>query len=326
MSDRYEMWTPAQAVERLAAELPGGRADAEQVVASYLRDATGVHGRPASGWRLDEFDLDDACARFGWVDFVGGETVAQARTRADNAAIAALREARGTSAITDPARLAGLHSDAEMWGYRAQRVGLDELTNATACDPQPRLVTVAREGRERSHREACAAHDARQAAAEAAAEVAALDEHPREQDNPGDRRGPDQRDEQEVPVDAPDRALDHDSDHDVVRDVADIESMLHAEHWSEVIDAVERDENGDSRDGPDRDEVAGSAESVGGLWFTVVDGVEGGVRPLTETEMRRVADLVRQTQADAVEYDDTPPTGRGPSALSVDVDAAGWER
>lgn len=314
MSERYELLTPAQAVERLAAELPGGRADAEQVVASYLRDATGVHGRPLSGWRLDEFDLDDARARFGWVDFAGGETVAAARTRADAAAVAALRQARGTSVITDRTRLAGLHSDAEMWGYRAHRVGLDELTNTTGCDPQPRLVTVAREGRERSHREACAVHDARQAAAEAAAEVAALDEHSHEQIHPGDRRAHETRDEQEAPVDTPDR----DPGHDVVRDVADIESMLHAEHWSEVIAAVERDENPDS---PDGDAAAGS---VGGLWFTVDDGVEGGVRPLTEAEMRRVADLVRQTQADAVEYDGRPPTG-WPS-YSVDVDGAGWER
>lgn len=145
----YELLTPAQAVDRLAAELPGGRADAEQVVASYLRDATGAHGRPASGWRLDEFDLDDARARFGWVDFTGGETVAAARVRADAAAAAALRQARETSAITEGKRLFGLHSDAEMWGYRAHTVGLDELTNTTASDPQPRLVTVAREGRER---------------------------------------------------------------------------------------------------------------------------------------------------------------------------------
>ncbi|WP_145981490.1 hypothetical protein [Pseudonocardia sp. HH130629-09] len=326
MSERYEMWTPAQAVQRLAAELPGGTADAEQVVASYLRDATGVHGRPSSGWRLDEFDLDDARARFGWVDFAGGETVAQARARADAAAVAALREARGTSAITERDRLAGLHSDAEMWGYRAHSVGLDELTNTAACDPQPRLVTVAREGRERSHREACAVHDARQAAAEAAAEVAALDEDPREQDHPGDRRALETRDEQEAPVDIPDLDPGHDSGHDVVRDVADIESMLHAEHWSEVIDAVERDENPDRRDGSDRDAAAGSVGSVGGLWFTVDDGVEGGVRPLTETEMRRVADLVRRTQSEAlvVEQDDTPPNGR-PSS-SVDVDGSGWER
>lgn len=314
----YEMWTPAQVVERLAAELPGGRADAEQVVASYLRDATGLHGRPSSGWLMDEFDLDDDRARFGWVDSAGGETIAQARTRADATAVTALREARGTSAITDPARLAGLHSDAEMWGYRAHRVGLDELTNTKACDPQPRLVTVGREGRERSHREACAVHDARQAAAEAAAEVAALDEHPPEQNHPGGRRAHETRDEQEAPVDTP----DGNPDHDVVRDVADIESMLHAEHWSDVIDAVERDENPDSLDGPARDAAAGS---VGGLWLTLGDGVEGGVRPLTETEMRRVADLVRQTQAEAVavEHDDTPPTGR-PSS-SVDVDGAGWE-
>ena len=317
----YELWTPGQAVQRLAADLPGGRADAEQVVASYLRDATGVHGRPSSGWRLDEFDLDDARARFGWVDFAGGETVAAARTRADAAAVAALREARGTSAITDRDRLAGLHSDAEMWGYRAHTVGLDELTDTTACDPQSRLVTVGREGRERSHREACAVHDARQAAAEAAAEVAALDEHPHEQSHPGDRRAHETRDEQEAPVDTPDRHPDP----DVVRDVADIESMLRAEHWSEVIDAVEREENPDSPNGLDRADVAGSVGSVGGLWFTVDDGVEGGIRPLTETEMRRIADLVRETQADAlaVEHDDSPPTGR-PS--SVDVDGAGWER
>lgn len=184
MSERYETWTPAQAVDRLAADLPGGQADAEQVVASYLRDATGVHGRPSSGWRMDEFDLDDARARFGWIDFTGGETVAQARARADAAAVATLREARGTSAITERDRLAGLHSDAEMWGYRAHTVGLDELTNTAACDPQPRLVTVAREGRERSHREACAVHDARATAAEAAATAAALTEqHDRDQND-----------------------------------------------------------------------------------------------------------------------------------------------
>ncbi|MCO7192028.1 hypothetical protein [Pseudonocardia sp. McavD-2-B] len=325
MSERYELWTPAQAVERLAAELPGGTADAEQVVASYLRDATGVHGRPSSGWRMDEFDLDDARARFGWVDFAGGETVAAARTRADAAAVAALREARGTSAITERDRLAGLHSDAEMWGYRAQTVGLDELTNTTACDPQPRLVTVAREGRERSHREACAVHEARQAATEAAAEAAALDEHPHEQNHPGDRRAHETRDEQEARVDTSDRDLDRDSGHDVVRDVADIESMLHAEHWSEVIAAVERDENPDRRDSADGPVRDAAARSVGGLWFTVDDGVEGGVRPLTETEMRSIADLVRASQAEAVadQLDDAPAPRRFPSG---DGDGTEWER
>ncbi|MEU9822863.1 hypothetical protein ACIGG9_26790 [Pseudonocardia alni] len=317
MSGRYELLTPSQAVDRLAADLPGGRADAEQVVASYLRDVTGVHGRPSSGWRLDESDLDDACARFGWVDFAGGETVAQARTRADAAAVAALRQARGTSAITEPARLAGLHSDAEMWGYRAHRVGLDELTNTTACDPQPRLVTVAREGRERSHREACAARDTRTAAAEAAA-AAALDEDPH--GHPGSRRDHETHDEQEAPVNTPDR----DPDHDVVRDVADVESMLDAAHWSDVIDAVAADQ-GSGRDDHGRDAAAGSAGSVGGLWFTVDDGVEGGIRPLNETEMRRVADLVRASQAEAVadRLDDAPAPGRAPS---VDGDGMGWER
>ncbi len=73
------------------------------------------------------------------------------------------------SAITDRERLEGLHSDAEMWGYRSISVGLDELTTTAGCEPQPRLVTVDQAGRERSHREATAAHDARVRAAEAAA-------------------------------------------------------------------------------------------------------------------------------------------------------------
>ncbi|MFG1637441.1 hypothetical protein ACGFKX_21670 [Pseudonocardia alni] len=289
----YALLTPAQAVDRLAAELPGGRADAEQVVASYLRDATGEHGRPSSGWRLDEFDLDDARARFGWVDFTGGETVAAARSRADAAAVAALREARGTSAFTERVRLFGLHSDAEMWGYRADPVGLDELTNTTGCDPQPRLVTVAREGRERSHREASAAHDARVLAAEAAAAAAALTEHQVHD-------GRDQHDDQEEDrVNAPDN------------------------HHTDAHDAADTDGRSD------RDRVLdeGPGSFAGGMWFTPDDSVEGGVRPLTEAEMVRVCDLVRQTQAEAVEdaeLVEEPVAGR--TSSSVDVDGAGWER
>ncbi|WP_308818029.1 hypothetical protein [Pseudonocardia alni] len=292
MNQSYELWTPAQAVERLAAELPGGRDDAEQVVASYLRDATRVHGRPSSGWRLDEFDLDDARARFGWVDFARGETVAAARRRADAAAIAAIREARGTSAVTERARLEGLHSDVEMWGYRAHQVGLDELTNTTACDPQPRLVTVAREGRERSHREATAAHDARALAAEAAAAAAALGPRP---------------------------------DYDPAT----------TEHLDDEEDRVSTPEDGHPREDvgtderSDRDRVLdeGPGSFAGGLWFTPDHAAEGGARPLTEAEMARVCELVRQTQADAVELAESeePPAGRAPSA-SVDVDPAGWER
>ncbi|MCO7192644.1 hypothetical protein [Pseudonocardia sp. McavD-2-B] len=290
MNDRYELWTPAEAVDRLAAELPGGRADAEQVIASYLRDATGVHGRPSSGWRLDEFDLDDARARFGWVDFAGGETVAAARARADAAAIAAIREARGTSAVTERARLEGLHSDVEMWGYRAHTVGLDELTNTTACDPQPRLVTVAREGRERSHHEATAAHDARVLAAEAAVTAAALDHY-----EPADDA--EHQDDEEDRVNTPEDG-----------------------HAREEVSTDERS---------DRDRVLyeGPGAFAGGLWFTPDLAVEGGVRSLTEAEMARVCELVRQTQADAVELAEAaePPAGRTPSA-AVDVDGAGWER
>ncbi|MGM0734014.1 MAG: hypothetical protein ACQEXM_11520, partial [Actinomycetota bacterium] len=236
--------------------------------------------------------LDDARARFGWVDFGHGETVAAARRRADAAAIAAVRQARGTSAITERARLEGLHSDAEMWGYRAHSVGLDELTNTTACDPQPRLVIVAREGRERSHREATAAHDARALAAEAAAAAAALD--PRPDHDPADDT--EHQDDEEDRVNTPDDG-----------------------HPREDVSTDERSDR-------DRalDESPGSF--AGGLWFTPNHAVEGGVRPLTEAEMARVCELVRQTQADAAEYAEAeePPAGRAPAA--VDVDGAGWER
>ncbi|MGD9988730.1 hypothetical protein [Pseudonocardia sp.] len=334
MSGRYELLNPAQAVDRLAADLPGGRADAEQVVASYLRDATGVHGRPSSGWRMDEFDLDDAHARFGWVDFAGGETVAQARTRADAAAVAALREAQGTSAITERARLAGLHSDAEMWGYRAHTVGLDELTNTTGCAPQPRLVTVAREGRERSHREAAAAHDARVLAAEAAAAAAsttAADHHQQTDCDPREQRS-DDHEEDDTMRGADDRNQEGWSfapngrrmrmlsdDHPSMRALrAEMEA---AARTDDGPDPVHEDERGDREQVLDE----GPGAFVDGMWFTPDPAVEGGVRPLTDTEMRRVSDLVRATQAEAL-ADDLAPHDIPPSAPRADVDATEWGR
>ncbi|WP_308816402.1 hypothetical protein [Pseudonocardia alni] len=333
MSDRYELWTPAQAVERLAAELPGGRADAEQVVASYLRDATGVHGRPASGWRLDEFDLDDARARFGWVDFTGGETVAAARTRADAAAIAALREARGTSAVTERARLEGLHSDAEMWGYRAHEVGLDELTNRTACDPQPRLVTVAREGRERSHREATAAHDARVLAAEAgteAREATARCGHPArepsDQHDHEDQEGdpmPGPNDDHDRPVSAcysGRRVRAYDLDDPAMR------ALREEMEGAAVGDGARvADERGDRERVLDE----GPGSFAGGLWFTPDESAAGGVRPLTEAEVRRFSDLVRTSQAEAVADQIDPVESGSPgraTSTDADSDGAGWDR
>ncbi|WFG44158.1 hypothetical protein [Pseudonocardia alni] len=295
LNDHYELLTPAQAVDRLAAELPGGRADAEQIIASYLRDATGVHGRPSSGWRLDEFDLDDARARFGWVDFAHGETVATARTRADATAIAALREARGTSAVTERDRLAGLHSDAEMWGYRAHSVGLDELTDRTACDPQPRLVTVAREGRERSHREATAAHDARALAAEAAADA--------------------ERTAAACGHGTPDRPTD--STCDDTRTDEQEETRVHAptddRHRPRVTDAEMRRASEVLR------EVQAQA---------FADQLDEEAAPLlTAEEADRLDDLVRDIRAHlAVMQLDDEPHGRSGGAAAQDADGAGWER
>lgn len=339
MSDRYELLTPAQAVDRLAVELPGGRADAEQVIASYLRDAIGAHGRPSSGWRLDEFDLDDARARFGWVDFTGGETVAAARGRADAAAVAALRQARGTSAVTERARLAGLHSDAEMWGYRAHQVGLDELTDTTACDPQPRLVTVAREGRERSHREATAAHDARVLAAEAASEAraaAARCGHPARE--PSDQH--DHEDQEGDPMPGP--SDDHDRPVSAcysgrrvrVYDLDDPAMLALREEMegpAAAQDAAVSDGARVADERGDRERVLdeGPGSFVGGLWFTPDESAEGGVRPLTEAEVRRFSDLVRTSQAEAVaDQIDTAETGASGRATSTDAesDGAGWGR
>ncbi|GAA4989124.1 hypothetical protein WHI96_21430 [Pseudonocardia tropica] len=338
MNDRYELWTPAQAVDRLVAELPGGRADAEQIVASYLRDATGVHGRPSSGWRLDEFDLDDARARFGWVDFAGGETVAAARARADAAAIAALRQARGTSAITERARLEGLHSDAEMWGYRAHQVGLDELTNTTACDPQSRLVTVAREGRERSHREATASHDARALAAEAAAAAAGAaarcghpareherpdhDQHEDEEGDPMTTPNDDQRDH------TPDRPLSLGHGGRRARLFSDDDPAMRALR-EEMETAAVRDAVEDERGDRERILDEGPGSFVGGLWFAPDESAAGGVRALTEAEVRRFSDLVRTSQAEAVaEQIDAAQGGAPGSATSTDADSdgVGWER
>ena len=295
MSERYELLTPAQAVERLAVELPGGRADAEQVIASYLRDATGAHGRPSSGWRLDEFDLDDARARFGWVDFARGETVAAARARADAAAIAAIRQARGTSAITERARLAGLHSDAEMWGYRAHHIGLDELTDTAACDPQPRLVTVARKGRERSHREATAAHDARALAAEAAAEA--------------------ERTAADCGHGTPDRPTD--STRDDTRTDEQEETRVHAptddRHRPSVTDEDMRRASETLR------EVQAQA---------LADQLEEDAAPLlTAEEADRLDDLVRDIRAHlAVMQLDDEPHGRSGGTAAQDTDGTGWER
>ncbi|MGM0722602.1 MAG: hypothetical protein ACQEXM_18245 [Actinomycetota bacterium] len=342
MNDRYEILTPAQAVDRLAAELPGGRADAEQVIASYLRDATGVHGRPSSGWRLDEFDLDDARARFGWVDFANGETVAAARRRADAAAIAAIRQARSTSAITERARLEGLHSDVEMWGYRAHRVGLDELTNTSARDPQPRLVTVAREGRERSHREATAAHDARVLAGEAATDAAgaaARCGHPaREHEQPDDDQ---HEDEEGDPMTAPnDDQRDHTPDRPLslghggrrARFVSDDDPAMRAlreEMETAAVRDAGEDEDEDEDERGDRERVLdeGPGSFAGGLWFTPDESAAGGVRPLTEAEVRRFSDLVRASQAEAVADQIDPVESGAPGrATSTDSDGAGRDR
>ncbi|GAA1849971.1 hypothetical protein WHI96_26395 [Pseudonocardia tropica] len=67
---------------------------------------------------------------------------------------------------------------------------------------------------------------------------------------------------------------------------------------------------------------ADDRDSAGGMWFTPDETAPGGVRPLTDTEMRRVSGLVRATQADAVTDDldhrDPPAGGRAADGAGDD--------
>ncbi|MCM3846326.1 hypothetical protein ND486_08990 [Pseudonocardia sp. DR1-2] len=72
---------------------------------------------------------------------------------------------------------------------------------------------------------------------------------------------------------------------------------------------------------------ADDRDPTGGMWFTPDDTAPGGVRPLTDTEIRRVSGLVRATQADAVTDDldhrDPPAADRVTDSAADD---GGWGR
>ena len=64
MTDQpYRLRTPSQAARDLAADLPGGRAAADELVRAYLAEATERHGVPDEGWWLDADDLAEIRAR-----------------------------------------------------------------------------------------------------------------------------------------------------------------------------------------------------------------------------------------------------------------------
>lgn len=78
----------------------------------------------------------------------------------------------------------------------------------------------------------------------------------------------------------------------------------------------------------DRERVLteGPATFIGGMWFTPDDDAPGGVRPLTEAELRRITDQVRATQADALAQDlDRPPDHRPAESQDV-ADGQEWDR
>lgn len=184
---RYRLMSPAEAVQVLAAGLPGGQTDAREMLGQYLQENTGVHGRPDGGWCVDADDQAEIRARFSWVDTAGGDTLAAARERAEHRAVKAVRAAAGTSAITDHDALARHMDDAEMWGYRAGRASERELSAVEGCAPVQRYVTLGREGRELSPRDATAAAQAR-------TDQPRTDDQPDTHD-PGDGQNSDQGDD-----------------------------------------------------------------------------------------------------------------------------------
>lgn len=89
-------------------------------------------------------------------------------------------------------------------------------------------------------------------------------------------------------------------------------------------DAVE-DERGDRERVLDE----GTGSFVGGTWFSPDESAAGGVRPLTEAEVRRFSDLVRTSQAEAVADQIDPAESGAPgraTSANADSDGAGWER
>ncbi|RZT88791.1 hypothetical protein EV383_5738 [Pseudonocardia sediminis] len=94
-------------------------------------------------------------------------------------------------------------------------------------------------------------------------------------------------------------------------DLRRVEDMINAPYRDAAIEAKYADDH----------------DSTGGMWFTPDETAPGGVRPLTDTEMRRVSDLVRATQAEAVADDldhrDPPAPDRSTDSATDD---GGWSR
>ena len=86
--------TPSEAARDLAVDLPGGRADADELVRAYRAEATAQHGLPDDGWWLDLDDLAEIRARHAVADHERGQGLVQSRE-------AAARDAAGVDAQAD---------------------------------------------------------------------------------------------------------------------------------------------------------------------------------------------------------------------------------
>ncbi|MBN9794442.1 hypothetical protein DMP17_38545 [Pseudonocardia sp. TMWB2A] len=93
---------------------------------------------------------------------------------------------------------------------------------------------------------------------------------------------------------------------------------------TEVVEVTARDDAERS----DRDRVLdeGPGSFVGGMWFTPDDTADGGVRPLTDAELRRCGDLVRATQAEAVADRITDAEHPPARAAEPNDDGTEWTR
>ncbi|MBC3190930.1 hypothetical protein H7X46_07625 [Pseudonocardia sp. C8] len=84
-------------------------------------------------------------------------------------------------------------------------------------------------------------------------------------------------------------------------------------------EVVERGDQERVRDG-------GPVEPVGGMWFTLDQAAPGGMRPLSEAELRALTDRVRATQAEALAQELDPAPPRPPDRGHEAADDAGWDR
>ncbi len=115
---RYETVSRAEAVERITAA-GFDRSDAEFMVGEYVEANTARYGVPTGGWGFDQYDLAEVARGYEWVDHFRGETIADARTRAEEYTAGWAEQAATVDREGDPARAAHIDRELDLWADRA---------------------------------------------------------------------------------------------------------------------------------------------------------------------------------------------------------------